>query len=141
MKERAIGISYRGATRWGDRTAAQRRATAVYIHSVRPVLAVWSEVLRAITTTARLDSETHYYRLMGLRSELEHVEVPPDAEYAHVALINALDQTLFTCRAILTQQPRAIIDHTRDAALISFNAFEIEVVYLAGVERDAPAPA
>ena len=141
MKEQAVGISYRGATRWGDWTAAQRRATAVYIHSVGPVLAVWSEVLRAITTEGMLDVEAHLDRLLLLRDELEVVAVPPDAEYVHVALVAALEQTLRICSAILIREPRDVIDRARDEALISFNAFELEVVYLAGVERDALAPA
>ena len=132
---------YTGGRRWGDRTAAQRRAAAEYLRRVRPVLAVWSEVLRAIVTAASIDSEAYVYRLLTLRSELEHIEVSPDGEYAHAALIHALDQTLRACRAILTRQPRAIIDLARDDALISFNAFEIEVVYLAGVEHDALSPA
>ncbi len=128
-------------TQWCVRTAAQRRATAEYVCGIRPVLGVWSEVLHAITTEGMLDVEAHFYRLLRLRSELEAIAAPPDAEYAHVALIAALEHTLRACGAMLTHQPHDVIDRARDAALISFNAFEIEIVYLAGVEHEALAPA
>jgi hypothetical protein len=141
MKERAVGISYMEVTRWGERTAAQRRATAEYVRRLRPALVAWSEVLRAITTAAMLDVEAHFYRLLMLRSDLETVAVPPDAEYAHAALVVALEQTLLACGAILTRESREVIDRARDEALIGFNAFEIEIVCLAGVARDTLSPA
>jgi len=128
-------------TRWCVRTAAQRRATAAYVRDIRPVFGVWSEVLHAITTEGMLDVEAHFYRLLKLRSELAAIAVPPDGEYAHVALIAAFEHTLRACSAILTRQPRDAIDRARDEALISFNAFEIEIVYLAGVEHEALSPA
>jgi hypothetical protein len=112
-------------TRWRARTAAQRQATAAYVRDIRPVLGVWSEVLQAITSAAMLDIDAHFYCLLKLRSELAALAVPPDGEYAHVALIAAFEQTLLTCATILTRQPRDVIDRARDAALISFNAFEV----------------
>ena len=139
--ERALGASYTASAQWGERTVAQRRATAAYARSVRPVLGVWLEVLRAVTTEGMLDIDAHFYRLLKLRSELTAIAVPPDGEYAHAALVAALEQTLIACRAILAREPRDVIDRARDEALISFNAFELEVVYLAGVEHDALAPA
>jgi hypothetical protein len=111
------------------------------VRRVRPLVGVWVETLRDITEAPTLDVEPHLTRLVDLRRALDEVDVPPDGEYAHAALIDALEQTLLTCGAILTRQPRAIIEGARDDALISFNAFEIEVVYLAGAEDIAPSPA
>jgi hypothetical protein len=139
--ERALGASSMAGTQWCVRTAAQRRATAEYVRGIRPALGVWSKVLHAITSAAMLDVEAHFYPLLMLRSELEAIAVPPDGEYAHVALIAAFEHTLLACSAILTHQPRDVVDRARDEALISFNAFEIEIVYLAGVEHEALAPA
>ena len=140
-RKRALGAASTAGTHWDARTPAQRRATAEYVRGIRPVLGVWFEVLRAITTGGMLDVEAHYSRLLMLWSELEAVAVPPDGEYAHAALVAAFEQTLLACGAILARKPREVIDRARDEALISFNAFEIEVVYLAGVEHDALSPA
>ena len=128
-------------TQWCVRTAAQRRATTGYVRGIRPVLGVWSKVLHAITTEGMLDVEAHFYRLVMLRSELAAIAVPPDGEYAHVALIAAFEHTPLACSAILTHQPRDVVDRARDQALISFSTFEIEIVYLAGVEHEALSPA
>jgi hypothetical protein len=136
-----VTTSHTRGTRWGERTLAQRRAAAEYARRVRPLVAVWADTLRDIIEESILNLAPDISRLLGLRRWLDQVEVPPDGEYAHAALIDALEQTLVACGAILTRQRRAMIDRARDDALISFNAFEIEIVYLAGVENSAPAPA
>src|SRR5262249_30055425 len=124
----------RHSTRWGERTPAQRRAAATYLRRVRQLLAVWSDTLRDIIDGSTLNLAPDITRMLAVRRSLDQVEVPPDGEYAHAALINALEQTMHACGAILARQPRTIIDRARDDALISFNAFEIEVMYLAGAE-------
>src|SRR5262245_44667536 len=126
-RERALGASSRAGMQWAKRTPAQRQATARYVRGIRPVIGVWYEVLRAITTEGMLDVDAHYSRMLLLRSGLEAVAVPPDATHAHAALVAAFEQTLRACSAILTREPRDVIDRARDEALISFNAFEIEV--------------
>ena len=115
-RERALGASSRAGTQWCVRTAAQRRATAEYVRGIRPVLGVWSKVRHAITTEGMLDPEAHFYPLLKLRSELAAIAAPPDGEYAHAALVAALEQTLIACRAILAREPCDVIDRARDEA-------------------------
>ena len=77
-RERVLGASDTAGTRWAARTVAQRRATAEYVRGLRPMLGVWFEVLRAITTGGLLEVEAHHYRLLMLWNELQTVAVPPD---------------------------------------------------------------
>jgi hypothetical protein len=92
-----------------------------------------------ITQAQTLEVEPHLFRLLAMWRWLDQVEVPPGGVQAHAALTEALEQTLFTCGAILTRQPREAVVQTHDAALASFDAFQVEMAELVGVEHHIPS--
>jgi hypothetical protein len=137
-----VGSSHTSlVARWRARTTSQRRAVAQYLHRVQLLVAIWAETLAEITDTGALDIMPHITRLLALWRWLDQVEIPPGGAAAHAALIDALEQTLMACGAILTGQPREAVVQARDAALTSFEVYQTAVMELVGAEPHLPSSA